>query len=70
MWASIVCGFMRLWMVAGWFWPILWIRAQVWWYLAGVHGASMKSMLCDAVRVCPCAAASMEMTMFMQFVLF
>jgi len=28
----------------------------------------MKSMLFDAVRVCPCAAASIEMMMFMQFV--
>ena len=58
---------MRLWIVAGWFWPILWILAAVWWYLAGVQGASMNSMLCEAVRVCPCAAASMLMMMFMVF---
>ena len=67
---SIVCGFIRLWMVAGWVCPILWILAHVWWYLAGVHGASMNSMLCDVVSVCPCAAASIDMMMFMQFVLF
>ena len=30
----------------------------------------MNSMLCEAVRVCPCAAASMLMMMFMVFGLF
>lgn len=57
-------------MVAGCVCPMRWIRAQVWWYLAGVHGASMKSMLFEVVRVWPCAAASMLMMMFMQFGLF
>jgi len=40
-------------MVTGWVWPIRWIRAVVWWYWAGVQGASRMSMLFDAVRVCP-----------------
>lgn len=67
---SMVLGLMRLWMVAGWVCPMRWMRAQVWWYLAGVQGASMKSRLFAVVRVCPCAAASIEMMMFFVFGLF
>ena len=64
---SIVFGVIMLWIVVCWVWPILWILAVVWWYLAGVHGASMKSMFWAAVSVCPCAAASMLMMIVLQF---
>ena len=66
----MVLGIIRLCIVTLLFCPILWILAVVWWYWAGVQGASSMSMLLAAVRVCPCAAAVMLMMMFMQFVLF
>lgn len=63
----MLLGIIRLWMVTGWVCPIRWIRAVVWWYWAGVQGASSMSMLFDAVRVCPWLAAVMLMMRFMLF---